>query len=201
MYILRKSTNKESSRLQININGVQDEVLILPNNEYRAILNTGSINFELKSEAEQDVLVENYKSFLNSLPCPVQILFRVREMDMDKYLGAFHARLIAEKEKIYKEQIKNYSEFVKQLVVTSKILSRNFYIVIPFSSDDNLDFRVAQELNCDIISKGLGRLGIQTRRLPNLEILDLFYSFYNPEQSKRQSITDQTLQLLKKAYI
>lgn len=203
MSILPKSNKKASSRRQINIEGVRDGVLLLPGNQYRVVLKASSINFELKSDDEQDAIIETYQSFLNSLACPVQIVVRIREMDMQKYLDDFRAVLANEKEKIYRQQVRNYTEFVQGLISTNKILSRHFYVVIPYTGADKTDFTGAQEqlaLNADIVSKGLGRLGIQTRQLDSLEILDLFYSFYNPGQAKRQPLTHQTLQILKQAY-
>jgi hypothetical protein len=199
-----KSNNKRSSRRQISIKGVRDGVLMLPNEQYRVILEASSINFELKSSDEQDVIIDTYRSFLNSLPCAVQVVARIREMDMAKYLGEFREASSREEEPIYREQIESYTEFVQGLVATNKILSRRFYVVIPYLDTDKNGFDGAQEqltLNSDIVSKGLGRLGIQTRRLGTLELLDLFYSFYNPDLAKRQPLSAQTLQLLKQSYL
>ena len=204
MSILTKSNKKDSSRRQINIKGVRDGVLLLPRNQYRVVLKVSSINFELKSEAEQDAIIETYQSFLNSLSTPVQILVRIREMDMQKYLDDFQGMLGGEKEKIYRKQIRNYTEFVQGLITRNKILSRHFYVVIPYAGNDKADFAAAQEqlaLSADIVSKGLGRLGIHARQLDELELLDLFYSFYSPTQAKRQPLSNQTLHLMKQAYL
>ena len=204
MWLLQKSNSKQSSRQQINIKGVNDGILSLPGNQYRVVLESSSINFELKSEDEQDAILDTYQSFLNSLASPLQIVVRVRELDMDKYLEDFKQDRASEKEEIYQVQATNYAEFVQSLVTTNKILSRHFYIVLPYDNRDNNSFDFIQEqlaLNADIVSKGLGRLGIRTRQLSSLEVLDLFYSFYNPKQAKRQPITDQTLQLLKTNYL
>ncbi len=204
MSILTKSNKKKSSRRQINIKGVRDGVLLLPGNQYRVVLKVSSINFELKSEAEQDAIIETYQSFLNSLSTPVQILVRIREMDMQKYLDDFQGMLGGEKEKIYRQQIHNYTEFVHGLITRNKILSRHFYVVIPYAGSDKTDFGAAQEqlaLSADIVSKGLGRLGIHARQLDELELLDLFYSFYSPTQAKRQPLSNQTLHLMKQAYL
>ena len=204
MSVLPKSKNRRSSRQQINIKGVQDGVLILPGDQYRVILEASAINFELKSDDEQDAIIEAYQSFLNSLPCPVQILARIREMDMQQYLDDFRQASADETEPIYREQINNYAEFVQSLITTNKILSRRFYVVIPYTGKDGDGFEAVHEqllLNTDIVGKGLGRLGIQTRQLSSLEVLDLFYSFYSPVQVKRQPITDQTMRLLKESYL
>lgn len=53
MFLFQKSKGKTSSRVQIQIKEVKDDILILPNHEYRIVVETTSINFELKSEEEQ----------------------------------------------------------------------------------------------------------------------------------------------------
>jgi hypothetical protein len=202
--ILLKTNKNQSSRQQINIKGVKDGVLILPGEQYRVVLEASSINFELKSDDEQDAIIDAYQSFLNSLPCAVQIVARIRELDMKRYLDEFRRSAAREELAVYREQTRNYTEFVEGLVTTNRILSRRFYVVIPHGDKNNGGFEAAAEqlrLNGDIVSKGLSRLGIQTRPLSSLEVLDLFYSFYSPDQAKRQPITDQTMQLLKSSYL
>lgn len=202
MSILQKS-RKASARQQINIRGVKDGILMLPRNQYRMVLEVSSVNFELKSEEEQDALIDTYESFLNSLPCPLQIVVRIRELDMSKYLADLQSRLADEKEQVYQDQINNYSDFVQSLVADNKILSRHFYVVLPFAAKDG-DFAAVKEqltINSDIVSKGFMRLGVRTRQLESLEILDLFQSFYNPEQAKMQPITERVVRLLSSSYV
>jgi len=193
-------TIRTDARNQIAIKKISDNVLVLPNEEYRVILETSSINFELKSEEEQDVIIDSFQNFLNALPCPLEILIRVREVDVDKYVEDLEMLGKKEKEIIYKDQINAYSAFVKKLVSGNKILSRRFYIVIPYNnSEDKADFRVIKEhlnLNRDIVIKGLERMQIKTKTLSSLEIINLFYSFYNFESIKTQPITKESLEAL-----
>jgi hypothetical protein len=201
--IFKKSNSKQSSRRQIDIKGVRDGILILPNNKYRSVLEISSVNFELKSEAEQDALIDTYQSFLNSLATSLQIVVRIREMDMDKYLDDFNARMQQEDEQIYKDQVQNYTEFVRSLITKNKILSRHFYVILPFDGKEK-DFGLIKEqlsTNADIVTKGLARLGMQAKPLDSLELLDLFYGFYSAGQAKRQPLKKQTMQLLTEGYL
>ncbi len=132
MLLFNKSKAKVSSRRQIQIKEVRDGILVLPNYAYRLVIETSSINFELKSDEEQDVLIDGFQNFLNSLPCELQILIRVREVDIDGYLETFMKQNNHETEQVYKDQLTNYNEFIKKLVSGNKILSRSFYIVIPY---------------------------------------------------------------------
>lgn len=196
---LRKSKTKTSSRGQIAIKGVRDGILMLPNNEYRAILQVSSLNFELKSEEEQDAIIETYESFLNSVGTSLQILVRTREIDMDKYLEDLQERLDGETVPIYRDQLQNYDEFIRSLITDNKILTRHFYIVVPYKMNGKADFDIVYEqlkIRLDIIAKGMARIGMHTDQLDSLETLDLFYSFYSPVQSKMQPLTEQALQII-----
>lgn len=204
MFVLQKSNKKASARAQIDIKGVKDGVLILAHGHYRKVLQVSPVNFELKSEDEQDALIDTYESFLNSVGSPLQILIRTREIDMDKYLAELSERLEGETEAIYKTQLKNYDEFIRSLITTNKILTRHFYVIVPYDAGGKTDLEAVEEqlnLKLDIVAKGLARLGMHARELPSLEILDLFYSFYSPEQAKLQPLTEQALQLIHTTYI
>lgn len=204
MSVLKKSKTKTSARQQIAIEGVRDGVLILPGNQYRAILEVSSLNFELRSEEEQDAIIDTYESFLNSVGSSLQILVRTREIDMDKYLADLTERLDYEAEEIYRSQLKNYDEFIRSLITTNKILTRHFYIIVPYKPTDNAEFELIREqlnIKLDIVAKGMMRLGMHTMQLTSLEVLDLFYSFYSPAQAKIQPLTDQALQLIHTALV
>lgn len=204
MFALQKSSKKASSRRQINIKGVRDGILMLPEDRYSLILEASALNFELKSEQEQDAIIDTYESFLNSLPCPLQIITRIREVDMRDYLAGIENRIASEEMTIYKEQLEGYGKFIQELVDDNKILSRRFYVVIPYEAKDAREFDAAKELliqHGDMVSKGLARLGIQSRQLESLEVLDLFHSFYNPSEAKQQPITEQVARTLNNSYM
>lgn len=200
MWPLSKSKVRMSSRLQIKIKEVKDGVLVLPNNNFRVIVETSSVNFELKSDEEQDVIIDSFQNFLNSLPCPLQILIRVREIDIDSYVERISESKEQEPEEIYKSQIEDYCAFVKTLVSGNKILSRRFYVVIPYQNGHGqTDFKFIKEqlfLRRDIVMRGLEKLGMKARIIDSIEILELFYNFYNPSQVKTQELKSSTIQML-----
>ncbi len=203
MFALQKSKSKSNSRTQIDIKGVQDNILLLTNNRYRAVLEVTPVNFELRSEDEQDAIIDIYESFLNSVGVPLQILIRTREIDMDKYLEDLSDQVTQEVVPIYKQQLEHYGEFIKSLISTNKILTRHFYVIVPYTAPSKSDLDLVKEqvsLIVDIVAKGLGRLGISTKQLSSLALLDLFYSFYSPKQAKTQPLTAQALQLVHSSF-
>jgi len=200
MLLWKKSQNKVSSREQISIKEVKDGILTLASGEHRIVLETSSVNFELKSESEQEVLIDSFQNYLNSLPCPIQVLIRVRELDIDSYVEDILAKSSSEKVNVYKEQIENYCHFIRNLVSGNKILSRRFYIVIPYHVEEKTnDFALVKEqlkFTRELIAKGLERLGMKARQLESLELLDLFYSFYNKNHVKSQQLKGKTIEML-----
>lgn len=205
MFSLLKQS-KKSSREQIAIQGVENSILCLPGNRFRAILEVTPVNFALKSDAEQEIIIDGFQAFLNSLPCPLQVVMRTRAVDMDHYTNVWDERAKKETNPIYKKQIENYSKFVQQIVADNSVLTRRFYIVVSDGAargnDKDKDADITKQhimLNCDIISKGLARIGMQSRLLDDLEILDLFYTFYNPERAKIQPLSNLAKSILLEA--
>lgn len=193
---LHKLNKFGSARSQIGIKEVKDGVLVLPDGRHCSILATSSVNFELQSEDEQDALIDNFQSFLNSLTTPIQILIRVRELDIDRYLETFQTHRELEKIEVYKEQLDNYNRFIKKLVSGNKILSRRFYVVIPLADLGETDFKHLKErltMETEIVIKGLEKMGMNAHPLTSLEILELFYSFYRPDQAKSQPLAASLL--------
>lgn len=195
MFHSHRTKNRGSARTQIGIKEVRDNILVLTENRYRTVLATSSLNFELQSDDEQDVLVDTFQAFLNSLTSPIQVLVRIRELDIDQYLADFESSRETEDIEIYQEQLKNYSSFIRKLVAGNKILSRKFYVVVEYNDKTN-DFSVVKEqlsLETEIITKGLEKLGMTARPLSGLEILDLFYSFYSPDKAKSQPLIQEII--------
>lgn len=190
MFLLNKD-NFGSARSQIDIEEIKEGLIKFKSNNYRMLLKTSSINFELKSEDERDALIDIYQSLLNSIGFSIQILIRTRELDMADYLNQIDQKINLEKKSIYKNQIKNHKNFVKSLVKDNKILSRQFYIIIPFNTSKKTDFNLVKEqldLRGQIVTKNLNRIGIVSRQINSSEVIDLFYSFYSPSSYKNQPL-------------
>jgi len=192
-----------SAQKQIDIENINEGVLKISKEEYRLILKTGSINFELKNEQEQDAIIDIYENFLNGLNFPIQILIRTRELNIKEYLEELDNLEKNEDEDIYKLQIQNYSKYIDELVRDNKIISRNFYIVVGITSKEKDQSLIRDQLliKSDLISKNLSKIGITTKQLDSLEIIDLFYSFYSPNNSRNQPISEISLLALDEEYI
>ena len=77
-----------STQQKVAIQEISDSIVILKNGGYRTVLMVNAVNFNLKSEDEQQALVGAYQNFLNGLSFPIQILTQSRTLDLDEYLDS-----------------------------------------------------------------------------------------------------------------
>jgi hypothetical protein len=110
---------------------IVDGVLCLRGGDYRAVLEAQSINFALKSEAEQEGIIAGYKAFLNSLGYPLQVLVRILPTDVEAYLDGLRGRPRARGDETLRRLALDHEAFVRQLARERSLLERRFYIVMP----------------------------------------------------------------------
>src|SRR3989338_4978029 len=100
----------------------------------RGVVAVSSTNFALKSEDEQNALVAAYQGMLNSLDFPIQILIHSRVLDINSYLGKLKTLAAGQTNELLRIQMTEYIEYIGKLVEFANIMSKNFYVVVPFSS-------------------------------------------------------------------
>lgn len=215
----KKGSPGTSTQLYLNIAEIKDNVIILKNGGIRAILQTNSVNFNLKSEDEQNAIIYSYQNFLNSIDFPVQILVQSRKLDVDKYIE--NVRAIGEKHEntLLKDQTIEYCEYIQKLVEYADIMEKKFYVVVPFdpyrsqnsnmfakfmqriSSADSIDsikrrHKEFDELNKNLtqrvntVKAGLEGCNLRVAQLTTPQLVELFYGIYNPETSRNEKIND-----------
>jgi hypothetical protein len=192
----------------LGIESIEDGVLRLLGGQQRAVLEVGSVNFGLKSDAEQEAIVAGYAAFLNSLSYPVQIVVRVVAIDIEAYLTDLERRLPYAGLDRGSELALDHVAFLRRLAHRRTLLERRFYLVVPgrtagrsgrrpwpigrrsrTSRETSIDSGEAlRELNrrCEEISRDLGRAGLGVRRLDGPELAQLLYGCWCPELSRIQ---------------
>jgi type IV secretory pathway VirB4 component len=115
------------------IEDIVDDVVIQKDGSCCSVLQIASVNFDLLSEKEQSALIYAYSNILNSLNFTVQILIRTTTKDISNYVKNLRKAEAEESSPVLKERIKKYQKFIEEIVKKHDILSKSFYIVIPFS--------------------------------------------------------------------
>ncbi len=191
----------------LDIAEIRDDMVIMNDGTVRSALLVSSINFALKSEAEQEAIIQSYVTFLNGLDYPIQIVIQSRRMNIDAYITS-----LAEQEKktgndLLRAQIADYRTFVNELVELGQIMQKRFYVIIPYDPLTNkkrgfwqrlqlvLSPVAAAKLNdkqladrreqlsrrTELAGGNLASMGLQTARLDTQGLIELYYNAYNPD--------------------
>jgi len=204
-----------SSQKYLEISEIKDNVVVLKNGSLRAVLMVSSINFALKSIDEQDGIIYRYQSFLNSLDFSVQIVINSRRLNIDTYLDVLREEEKKHSNDLLRMQISSYIEYINGLVKMANIVTKTFYIVIPFSlvesKDGNVKAKVTSVANApqimanrknfekyrdqlfqrvDHVVENLSGAGLRMTMLNTQELIELYYNLYNPESIEKKGLAD-----------
>jgi len=133
----------------VPIKEVRNGVIILKDGGLRAVLIASSINLSLKSSDEQMAIINQFQSFLNGLDFSIQIVVQSRRLDIRPYLLTLEAREKEQVEKLLKIQTREYIEFIKSFTDEVNIMTKTFFIVVPYG-------QAALKSSGDAIEKLLG---------------------------------------------
>ena len=127
------------SQKLVPIEDIHDGIVILKDRSMRMILMASSINFALKSEEEQMGVLMQFQNFLNSIEFTTQIYIQSRRLDIKPYLSLLQTRLNADVTDLMRIQIQEYIEFVRNFTENTNIMSKTFFIVVPYYSGVSTD--------------------------------------------------------------
>jgi hypothetical protein len=197
---------KGSTQKYVDVEEIRDGVIILKNRSLRSILLVSSINFDLKSTEEQDGIIMQYQNFLNSVDFPLEILVSSRKLNIRPYIDFLKKKESTQTNELLRLQVSEYQNFIKNLTEITNIMSKFFYIIVPFSpvesKNNNLITKFTTMFNfkrtvvekrevfetyksqlwqrVDHIIAGLTGTGIKITALNTEEIIELLYNSYNP---------------------
>ncbi|MCL4437487.1 hypothetical protein M1513_00410 [Patescibacteria group bacterium] len=123
----------KSTQNLIDVQDIREGTVILKNGGMRQVLMVSGMNFALKSEQEQNLVLETYANFLNSIDFPVQIIIHSRKVNIDKYLEMIETRKDEETNPLLQNQIEEYQNFVSEFVRMNAIMIKNFFAVVSYS--------------------------------------------------------------------
>jgi hypothetical protein len=206
----------KSAQEFVDIAEIKDNVVILKNGTMRVVLMVSSINFDLKGTQEQEAIVSAFQSFLNSLDFPIQIIVSSRRLDINPYIELLDEKEKEQENELLRNQINEYRDFIKNLVGASNIMTKSFYIIVPFAltegKKENFIDRVRIAFNpkqamaekqmefesfknqlwqrADHIIAGLEGTGIRMIPLKTEELIELYYNSYNPKVIENSNAVD-----------
>src|SRR6266705_2707805 len=132
MTLNTKPTNKSTQQF-VPVSEVRDGIIVLKDKSLRAILLASSINFALKSEDEQTAFIVQFQNFLNSLDFSCQIFIQSRMLDIRPYIATLEAQFKQQLDDLMRVQIREYIQFIKSFTEAANIMTKNFFVVVPYS--------------------------------------------------------------------
>lgn len=211
--------NAKATQEFVPIKEVRDGIILLKNGELRAVVLANSVNLSLKSSDEQKATIMQFQSFLNTLDFPIQMTVQSRKLDIRPYLLLLENRMKVQTEPLLKLQTKEYIEFIRNFTESVSIMSKNFFVVVPYTQlklggdskvlsgifskknkkevmlEEQMDFeekRSQLEERVSVIQQGLNRCGIKSAQLGTEEVVELFYKVFNPGELEGKIQLDQT---------
>jgi type IV secretory pathway VirB4 component len=214
-----KQNTAASTQVHLKVAEIRDDTLVLKNGGLRAALKVNSINFNLKSDDEQNAIIYSYQNFLNSLEFPIQIVIRSKRLDIDNYLDSLNDLGEKQTNDLLQRQTYEYMDYIQRLVEYADIMEKSFYVIVPFnpyrSKKPSLIQRFFQSLSpkdtpiesnrrrrefiqlkkilnqrVTVVKAGLQGVGLQVDQLETKDLIELFYETYNPLSSRVQKFED-----------
>lgn len=217
--MLNPSSKGRASQSLIKISEIRDGILILNDGTMRSVLMISSVNFALKSEEEQNAIIYAYQEFINSLDFSIQLTVSSRKMDITAYLEEVKRLRDLQKNELLHLQMTEYINFIGELVKGSNIMTKTFFVTIPFSvsqskkegtfgritkgakgatgnlkmNDVEFEHNKTQILHrVEQIAIGLRGIGLRVVPLKTQELIELFYNYFNPTTSRNQKLRNVT---------
>ncbi|MBI5732907.1 hypothetical protein HY967_03040 [Candidatus Jorgensenbacteria bacterium] len=207
-----------STQKFVEIKEIKDGVVYLKSGGIRQILIVSGINFDLKSEAEQNLILHTFQNMLNAIDFSVQFFIHSRKVNVDDYLEGMTIRKEKEENELLRIQIEEYVEFIKAFVVENAIISKTFFVIVPYDpiimsgatsgflntlksivkkpGDSQAMENIQKNLEqlghrVNQIISSLEQVGLRAVPLDDEELTELFYNLYNPQlvEKKRLEIS------------
>jgi hypothetical protein len=185
----------------VPVQEVRNGVIVMKNGGLRGALMCSSVNFALKGEDEQKAIIGGFQTFLNTLDFTVQIVIHSRKIDIRPYLETLEERVEKQSSDLMKIQVREYIQFVKTFIEGSDIMTKVFYVVVPFDpaivntaskavpffsktsqaqTDTSFEeHKVQLEQRMALVENGLQSSGVRSARLSTEEIIELLYKSFN----------------------
>ena len=212
--------NPNSTQNTLQLSEVRDNMVIMIDGTFRAVVACKSINFDLMSDREREGVEYSYQNFLNSLNFPIQILVRSQRVDIGPYITQLLDKRRSQDNMLLGVLMDDYINFIDALSQEANIMEKAFYIVIPYFPQgdaanfveqgkgffgklfgkpktitriDTATYQKAKEevkRRVDVVKAGLFQIGVQSAQLDTKSLGELYYNFYNPDTAVRQPLVN-----------
>ena len=144
------SSNKDvptSTQSTLLILELRDNVVIMKDGSFRAVVACKSINFDLMSDVEREGVEYSYQNFLNSLKFTTQILVRSQRVDIGPYIERLSEIRRNNDNMLLGVLMDDYINFIDILSQEANIMDKSFFIVVPYYTSADAEKVLQQTKN------------------------------------------------------
>ena len=125
-------SNPNTTQNTLAFSEIRDNMVVMNDGSFRAVVACKSINFDLMSSKEREGIEYSYQNFLNSLYFPVQILIRSQRVDIGPYIERLTNIRRDQENMLLNVLTDDYIDFIDTLSQEANIMDKSFYVTIPY---------------------------------------------------------------------
>lgn len=124
--------NPNTTQNSLLFSEIRDNMVVMNDGSFRAIIACKSINFDLMSSKEREGVEYSYQNFLNSLYFPAQILIRSQRVDIGPYLERLGNIRRDQENMLLNVLMDDYIDFIDALSQEANIMDKSFFVIVPY---------------------------------------------------------------------
>jgi len=130
----KKSQNPRPASTQnsLLLSELREDMVIMADGSFRAVVACKSINFDLMSSREREGIEFSYQNFLNALYFPIQIFIRSQRVDIGPYIDRLEEVRRTQENMLLSVLMDDYINFIDALSQEANIMDKSFFIVVPY---------------------------------------------------------------------
>ncbi len=134
-----------STQNSLKLSELREDMVIMDDGSFRAVIACKSINFDLMSNREREGIEFSYQNFLNALYFPVQILVRSQRVDLGPYLDKLMGLRQAQDNMLLGVLMDDYINFIDVLSQEANIMDKSFFVVVPYFPTGDITGNVVEQ--------------------------------------------------------
>jgi len=194
-----------TSQEHLPVADITNDIVVYKDGGAALVMESTSLNFGLLSEKEQAAVVAAYAAMINSLSFSMQIVVLTQKKDISSYLSFLDEQAKKITHPLLAKLMQEYKNFITESVKKKNVLGKRFFVVLylsplelgvgktvaalikrggslPFSESYVIKkAKIILYPRRDHLIRQAGRLGTRFKQLGTEDLIDLYYSIYNPE--------------------
>jgi len=189
---LSESKNIAQAQAFLPFEDITNNMIVLGNHRYRAVLNCSSSNYQLKTAGEREQIEMSFQRFLNTITFPVTFFMQTKVIDNTARLEDLR-KDVSQTIQDFPNTESYAEQYLKDIERLNLVIGNNQqkkrYIIVTYDdagsfetlSEDEKVAHAEKELyhRCNGIISNLQSVGVKASIMNTAELVELLYSCYN----------------------